>query len=44
MKLAKNIDPKLKTIGEYLKLEDLSKFIIPEYQRAYKGQSKDLDD
>lgn len=33
--MAKNIEPKLKKIGDYLKLEDESVFIIPEYQRAY---------
>lgn len=33
--MAKNIEPKLKKIGEYLKLEDNAIFIIPEYQRAY---------
>ncbi len=33
--MAKNIEPKLNKIGEYLKLEDDTVFIIPEYQRAY---------
>jgi uncharacterized protein with ParB-like and HNH nuclease domain len=33
--MAKNIDPKLVTIGEYLKLDKNVKFIIPEYQRKY---------
>lgn len=33
--MAKNIDPKLKKIGEYLKLEENTTFVIPEYQRAY---------
>jgi hypothetical protein len=34
--MAKNIDPKLKKIGEYLKLENKdSYFVIPEYQRGY---------
>ena len=33
--MAKNIDPKLKKIGDYLKLEESSIFSIPEYQRAY---------
>ncbi len=33
--MAKNIEPKLKKIGEYLKLDDDYVFSIPEYQRAY---------
>ena len=33
--MAKNIDPKLKKIGEYLKLDESAIFSIPEYQRAY---------
>lgn len=33
--MSKNIEPKLKKIGDYLKLEDEALFIIPEYQRAY---------
>ena len=33
--MAKNIDPKLVTIGDYLKLDKDVKFIIPEFQRKY---------
>lgn len=33
--MAKNIDPKLKKIGDFLKLDESSVFSIPEYQRAY---------
>lgn len=33
--MAKNIDPELRKIGDYLKLEDDAIFIVPEYQRAY---------
>lgn len=33
--MAKNIEPKLVTIGDYLKLERDTKFVIPEYQREY---------
>ena len=33
--MAKNIEPKLKKIGDYLKLEEDALFVIPEYQRAY---------
>jgi len=33
--MAKNIDPKLSKIGEYLKLSEDAVFVIPEYQRAY---------
>ena len=35
MTMVKNIEPKLKKIGDYLKLEEDVEFIIPEYQRAY---------
>jgi hypothetical protein len=34
-KMAKSIDPELRKIGDYLKLEENSIFLIPEYQRAY---------
>ncbi len=33
--MVKNIEPKLKKIGDYLKLDDEAIFTIPEYQRAY---------
>ena len=33
--MAKNIEPKLKKIGDYLRLEEDTVFTIPEYQRAY---------
>jgi uncharacterized protein with ParB-like and HNH nuclease domain len=33
--MAKNIEPKLEFISEYLKLEKASNFVIPEYQRGY---------
>lgn len=33
--MVKNIEPKLKKIGDYLRLEDDTIFTIPEYQRAY---------
>lgn len=33
--MAKNIEPKHKKIGDYLKLEEDTVFTIPEYQRAY---------
>ena len=33
--MVKNIEPKLRKIGDYLKLEDDIIFTIPEYQRAY---------
>ncbi len=41
--MAKNIDPKLKKIGEYLKLEASTIFLIPEYQRAYSWEIKHCD-
>ena len=33
--MAKNIDPKLVTIGDYLRLDEEVKFIVPEFQRKY---------
>lgn len=33
--MAKNIEPKLVTIGDYLKIDKDTKFVIPEYQREY---------
>lgn len=41
--MAKNIDPELKKIGSYLNLEETSKFVIPEYQRAYSWEIKHCD-
>lgn len=33
--MAKNIEPTLKLISDYLKLEEFEKFVIPHYQRGY---------
>lgn len=41
--MAKNIEPKLVTIGDYLKLEEDVKFIIPEYQRKYAWEVSNCD-
>ena len=41
--MAKNIEPKLVTIGSYLKLQDDAKFIIPEYQRKYSWEISNCD-
>lgn len=39
--MAKNIEPKLKKIGDYLKLEEDTVFTVPEYQRAYSWRLED---
>ena len=36
--MAKNIDPELKEIGEYLNLGEDAQFVVPEYQRPYSWQ------
>lgn len=41
--MAKNIDPKLVNIGEYLKLDKEAKFVIPEYQRKYAWEITHCD-
>ena len=41
--MAKNIDPRLRKIGEYLKVDNESMFVIPEYQRAYSWEIKQCD-
>lgn len=41
--MAKKIDPELKKLGEYLKLEKESFFVIPAYQRAYSWEIKQCD-
>ena len=42
-KMAKNIDPQLKLISVYLKLEKLANFVIPEYQRGYSWNITQCD-
>jgi len=41
--MAKNIEPTLKLISKYLKLEKAENFVIPEYQRAYSWDITQCD-
>lgn len=41
--MAKNIDPKLVTIGDYIRLDEDVKFIIPEFQRKYAWEITNCD-
>lgn len=41
--MVKNIEPKLRKIGDYLQLEENATFIIPEYQRAYSWGIENCD-
>ena len=41
--MAKTIEPNLRKIGEYLKLENDTTFIIPEYQRPYSWSIANCD-
>ena len=41
--MAKNIEPSLVKIGDYLKLDDDTVFTIPEYQRAYSWSIDNCD-
>ncbi len=35
--MIKEIEPRLKFIGDYLSLQKHQSFVIPEYQRSYSG-------
>ena len=41
--MAKSIEPSLRKIGDYLKLEEDMCFVIPEYQRAYAWETEHCD-
>lgn len=41
--MAKNIEPNLKLISDYLKLEKEGNFVIPEYQRGYSWDIAQCD-
>lgn len=38
IKMPKNIEPRLRTIGQYLTLNSQEVFVIPEYQRGYSWE------
>lgn len=41
--MPKSIEPKLMKIGDYLKLDEDTVFVIPEYQRAYSWHTENCD-
>lgn len=41
--MAKDIEPKLKFISDYLTLNEKEKFVIPEYQRGYSWNIEQCD-
>lgn len=41
--MAKNIDPELKLISSYLKINEKESFVIPEYQRGYSWNINQCD-
>ena len=41
--MPKDIEPKLKLISSYLKLEKNEEFVIPEYQRGYSWGKDECD-
>lgn len=41
--MAKNIEPNLKLISEYLTISENEKFVIPEYQRGYSWEISQCD-
>ena len=41
--MAKDIEPKLKLISEFLKIEKDEIFVIPEYQRGYSWNNLQCD-
>ena len=41
--MAQDIEPRLKSISEYLTLKKYEKFVIPEYQRAYSWEQPQCD-
>lgn len=41
--MAKNIEPQLKLISEYLRLNSSAQFVIPEYQRGYSWSITNCD-
>ncbi len=41
--MAKNIEPNLKTISNYLRIKKDEYFVIPEYQRGYSWEVSQCD-